>query len=245
MSDVGEVLRRAQDVQSRDNAHLNILSDAKDLSRSALVRHLALYLVADPAQSRRRLIDDVEAALAGGVTCVQLRAKGISDREGLRLARELATRCQQTGALFIVNDRLDIALAAGAGGVHLGVDDLPVRDARRLTGDGFVIGYSPETDEETAKAADRGADYLGVGPVFGTFSKDDAGEAIGLDTIRRRATLAGIPIIGIGGITAESAPAVIAAGAVGVAVVGAILRADDPGRAAQSLRQAVSSVLGG
>jgi thiamine-phosphate diphosphorylase len=223
---------------------LNILSAAKDLSRSALVRHLAVYLVADPDQTQRNLIADVEAALDGGVTCVQLRAKRLSDRETLQLARELARRCYLTGALFVVNDRFDLALAAGAGGVHLGVDDLPLRDARRLAGAGFVIGYSPETDEETLAARANGADYLGIGPVFGTLSKSDAGEAIGLDTIRRRAHLAGIPVIGIGGITAETAPAVIEAGAVGVAVVGAILRASDPRRAAEELSDAVSGTLG-
>lgn len=209
------------------------------------VLRLAVYLVADPTQTTRNIVDDVESALAGGVTAVQLRAKSLTDREALRLARELAERCDRAGALFVVNDRLDIALAAGAGGVHLGVNDLPVREARRLAGNNFVIGYSPDTDEQTVAARAEGADYLGVGPVFGTVSKPDAGEAVGLGTIRRRAAIAGISIIGIGGITAGTARAVIEAGAVGVAVVGAILRADDPRRAAEELRRAVSAARGG
>jgi thiamine-phosphate diphosphorylase len=209
-----------------------------------LSRRLAVYLVADPDQTDRDLIDVVEQALAGGTTCVQLRAKRSTDRETLHLARALKQRCDTVGALFIVNDRIDLALAAGAGGAHLGVDDLPVREARRLAGDRFVIGYSPETDEQTVQARDDGADYLGVGPVYGTASKDDAGQPIGLDTIRRRAELAGIPIIGIGGITPENAVDVVAAGAVGVAVVGAIVRADDPREVARRLRHAVSPAKG-
>ncbi|HKG24942.1 MAG TPA: thiamine phosphate synthase [Thermomicrobiales bacterium] len=239
-----EVLRCAQGVRLSTTPPLNILSEAKDLSPIELRSRLAVYLVADPDQTHRNLIEDVERALAGGTTSVQLRAKRLTDREALNLARALAARCDAAGALFIVNDRIDLALAAGADGVHLGVDDLPLRDARRLGGDGFIIGYSPETDEQTAQARLDGADYLGVGPVFGTASKHDAGAAIGLETIRRRAGLAGIPIIGIGGITPDNAADVIAAGAVGVAVVGAILRAEDPYVAARALSAAVASGQG-
>jgi thiamine-phosphate pyrophosphorylase len=208
--------------------------------RPKLDERLAVYLVADPDQTNRDLVDDVEEALAGGVTCVQLRAKRATDREALTIARALVSRCSASGAFFFVNDRLDVALACGADGVHLGVDDLPIADARRLAGSDFVIGYSPETDEQTVDAADEGADYLGVGPVFGTKSKDDAGAAIGLETIGRRARLAGVPIIGIGGITCDTARDVVRAGAVGVAVVGAILRASDPREAAQRLGEVVA-----
>jgi thiamine-phosphate pyrophosphorylase len=205
-----------------------------------LAPRLAVYLVADPDQTSRDLVAVVDDALMGGVTSVQLRAKRLTDREALVLARLLARRCEAHGALFIVNDRLDLALAAGAGGIHLGVDDLPIEDARRLAGERFVIGFSPDTDEQAAQAGARGADYLGVGPVFGTVSKDDAGAAIGLGTLSRRANLAGIPIIGIGGITPENAAQVVQAGAVGVAVVGTILRADDPRRAARQLSDTVT-----
>ena len=140
------------------------------------------------------------------------------------------------GVLFLVNDRVDLALAASADGVHLGVDDLPLEDARILGGPDFVVGYSPETDAQTAGAAARGADYLGVGPVFGTATKTDAGAAVGLATITRRSELAGIPIVGIGGVAAETAPEVIAAGACGVAVVSAIAGAADPEAAARHFR---------
>jgi thiamine-phosphate pyrophosphorylase len=208
-----------------------------------LASRLAVYLVADPAQTNRSLVEDVAGALVGGVTSVQLRAKDLTDREALSLAREIRDLCSRAGALFFVNDRIDIALAARADGVHLGVDDLPIEDARRLAGPGMIVGYSPETDQQARAAAARGANYLGVGPIYGTASKHDAGVAIGTDTLRRRAAIAGIPVIGIGGITARNAAEVIQAGAVGVAVVRAILRAEDPRLAASRITEAVDTSL--
>jgi len=209
-------------------------------SHSRLAERLAVYLVADPALTAQPIQDVVEQALDGGVTCVQLRAKSMTDREAFEIAGKLNNLCQQTGSLFVINDRVDIALAVGAAGVHLGVDDLPLQDARRLGGSGFVIGYSPETDEQVTDAAGRGADYLGVGPVFGTKSKADAGEAIGLEALRSRASLAGIPVVGIGGISPQNAAEVVAAGAVGVAVASAILRSSNPRQVAVELVSNVS-----
>ena len=204
---------------------------------------LAVYLVADPEQTARDIVGDVEHALAGGATTVQLRAKRLSDRATLDLSRVLADRCRSHGALFLVNDRVDIALAADADGVHLGVDDLPLEAARRIGGPDFVIGYSPETDEQARNARERGANYLGVGPIFATASKSDAGEPIGLDVLSRRLDLAGLPTIGIGGITAANAGQVVGAGAVGVAVVGAVLRAAEPGQATRELASTVRAAL--
>ncbi len=210
---------------------------------TVLARRLAVYLIADPDQARGDLIAAVEDALSGGVTSVQLRAKRLTDRETLALARAVRRRCVPRGALVIVNDRLDLALAAGADGVHLGVDDLPLSDARRLAGSDFVIGYSPETDDQTMRAANEGASYLGIGPVYDTASKNDAGAAIGLETVARRASLARLPVVGIGGITAATAGNVVEAGAVGIAVVGAILHAEDPGAEAERLGRAVRTAL--
>jgi thiamine-phosphate pyrophosphorylase len=206
-----------------------------------LAERLRLYLVADPDQCGGELTEVVAAALRGGVTAVQLRWKTATDREVLALATTLAALCKRHDALFFMNDRVDLALASGAGGVHLGVDDLPLEVARRLGGSNFLIGYSPETDEQTAAAKDRGADYLGVGPVYGTASKSDAGPAIGLETIERRVSVAGIPTIGIGGISSGNALPVIEAGAVGIAVVSAILSADDPEHAARVLSKALGT----
>lgn len=196
---------------------------------------LRLYLVADPEHSRGDFHDTVESALRGGVTMVQLRAKHLTDRHLLEQAERLRVQCSAHGAMFIVNDRVDIALASGADGVHLGVDDLPIEHARRLGGDTFLIGFSPETDEQIANARSRGVDYLGVGPVFGTRSKSDAGDALGLKEFARRNELGGLPSVGIGGITAENSWSVLNAGADGIAVISAILSAPDPENVARHL----------
>lgn len=196
---------------------------------------LAVYLVADPELTGRDLLEDVMAALDGGVTAVQLRAKNMNDHDAWGLAIQLREQCHDHNALFLVNDRLDIALAAQADGVHLGASDLPVGIARWLTGPDFIIGYSPTTDAQAASATRVRADYVGIGPVFPTGSKADAGEAIGLETLAQRVDLAEVPAVGIGGITVENAPAVIRAGAVGVAVISAILGAPEPAIAAERL----------
>ena len=203
---------------------------------------LAVYLVADPDQTDRQLADDVEAALEGGVTCVQLRSKHRTDHDTWQLATRLGAICRHHRAVFLVNDRLDLALASQADGVHLGVTDLPPWLCRRLAGKDFVIGYSPETDFHAAVV--RGADYLGVGPVFCTASKADAGEPLGLDGFARRIQHVNEPVVGIGGITAANAASVIQSGAAGVAVVGAILHAPDPKTAAANLAHAVTTARG-
>ena len=166
------------------------------------------------------------------------------DRTFEQLGYQIATICRNRDAMFLVNDRLDIALAVGADGVHLGVDDLSVESARQVGGDQFVIGYSPETDDQAQLAGLLGATYLGVGPVFGTTSKHDAGEAIGLDTLRRRVALSGLPTVGIGGITAANAGQALAAGACGVAVMSAILGSNEPASAAKALVLAMAETSG-
>jgi thiamine-phosphate diphosphorylase len=206
-----------------------------------LADRLAVYLVADPEQTDHDLVAAVATALQNGVTAVQLRAKHLPDRSILALAVTLRDLCRASSALFLVNDRVDVALAADADGVHLGVHDLPLAAARRLAPAGFVIGFSPETDEQTAAAAADGADYVGVGPVFATASKDDAYEPIGLTGVARLARIAGVPTVGIGGITPETAADVVQAGAVGVAVIGAVLRAPDVAEATRRLATAVGS----
>lgn len=196
---------------------------------------LRLYLVADPEHCRGDLSTAVESALRGGVTMVQLRAKHLSDLETLNLAGQLCALCRNADVPFLVNDRVDIALAANADGVHLGVDDLPLETARELGGSTFVIGYSPESADQVRSAKARGADYLGIGPVFGTQTKGDAGDVLGLPEFTNRIRLGGLPSVGIGGITADNVRSVIEAGADGVAVVSAILGAEDPESAARQL----------
>jgi thiamine-phosphate pyrophosphorylase len=204
---------------------------------------LRIYLVADPDHSRGGIVETVADALAGGVTMVQLRAKNLTDREHVALARSMGSLCRDRNVPFIVNDRVDIALAVEADGVHLGVDDLPLPDARRLLGVGAIIGYSPDSDETAQDAEKLGANYLGIGPVFTTATKQDAGEPIGPGGMARRAGLSGLPAIGIGGITARNAAVVIAAGAVGVAVAGAILHDQHPRHAARQLSASVNAAF--
>ena len=205
-------------------------------------RYLAVYLVADPDQTTSDLPTTVIEAIDGGVTAVQFRSKRQTDRDAFALAGRLRAICRDRYLPFIVNDRVALALAVDADGVHVGVDDLPVKIVRRLLGPSRIVGYSPETDEQARTAARGCVDYLGIGPVFSTSSKDDAPPPIGIDGIRRITRLASIPVVGIGGITAERASSVVNAGAAGVAVIGAILRAPNPAGAAKTLRDAVEQV---
>lgn len=196
---------------------------------------LTLYLVMDLDAVHGDPIVAADLALRGGVTMLQLRGKNRTDRELLGIAIDLRKVCARYTVPFIVNDRLDIALAAGADGVHLGVDDLPLSAARAVAGKGFIIGYSPETDEQITGASFERANYLGIGPVYATSTKSDAGKALGLEEFARRVRLANLPTVGIGGINASNASDVLAAGADGVAVISAILSAPDIERAARQL----------
>jgi len=175
------------------------------------------------------------AALAGGARSVQLRDKEADAGLLLPAAREIAALCRAAGAVFVVNDRVDLALAAGADGVHLGQTDLPLPEARALLGPHRVIGVSVENAEQARAAEAAGADYLGVGPIYGTASKADAGEAVGLEHLTRLAAASRLPIIAIGGITADRLPEVRAAGAAGAAVIGAVAGAADPEAAVRDL----------
>lgn len=207
------------------------------------INSLRVYLVVGSHDTPHGLLETVEAALLGGVTAVQLREKVGTDQQILHHAERVRELCRDHDVAFYLNDRLDLALAAGADGVHLGVDDLPIPSTRRIAGPDFRIGFSPDTDTGARSARIEGADYLGVGPVFGTGSKSDAGPAIGLRLLKRRASIADLPIIGIGGIDTSNAGSVIRAGAAGIAVMSAILRADDPGAAAAALRKTVDDAF--
>ncbi len=178
----------------------------------------------------------VEAALAAGATAVQLRDKAATSAELLEMARDLRPLTHRHNALFLVNDRFDVALAAGAHGVHLGDNDLPVAEVRRVVPRDFVIGRSADTESAARAAEQDGADYLGVGSVFGTRTKKEVvGEVIGTDQLARVAKAVSIPIVGIGGVRAANAGEVAAAGAAGIAVVSAVMAAPDPGAATRAL----------
>lgn len=199
----------------------------------------SLYLVADAGYAEgRNLPALVEAAVRGGATVVQLRAKDLPARDFAALASETARRLAPTGVPLLINDRVDIALACGAAGVHLGQDDLSAADARRVLGPGAVIGVSVNTPEEARRAAAEGADYVGAGPAFATSTKDTPLAVLGPDGVARIKRAAGVPVVAIGGITAANAASLAAAGADGVAVVSTVLGAPDAERAAADLARA-------
>lgn len=180
----------------------------------------------------------MEAALRGGVRSVQLRDKEAPSGTLLPLAERLRDLCHARGALFFVNDRVDLALAAKADGVHVGQDDLPVEVVRRLVPESLVVGVSAETPARARAAARGGADYIGAGPVWPTDSKADAGVAIGVDGVARMVAATQLPVVAIGGITSVRVAALREAGAAGVAVIRAILAESDPEWAAQALARA-------
>ena len=180
------------------------------------------------------LIERCRAVALGGATCIQLRLKDVSARDLAALTQELV---RSVGVPVIVNDRADVAIAAGAAGVHLGADDMPVGAVRKFAPDGFIIGASVGNDEE--RNSSRGADYVGIGPVFGTASKKDAGSAIGIAEFKRLAVATGLPAVGIGGINASNARAVIDAGAAGIAAIASVMGAGDPLAAAREMATAI------
>jgi thiamine-phosphate pyrophosphorylase len=202
---------------------------------SALAARLRLTLVISRREAAPRTVEDLaEAAFAGGVTALQLREKdGLSDREIYEEALALRAFCRARGRLFLVNDRLDLALAAGADGVHLGQKDLPAAAAARLLPPGLILGVSVRTVAEARTALADGAAYLGVGAVFPTGSKDDAAQ-VSPETVREIAAL-GAPTVAIGGLTLANAPAAWALGVTGLAVISALTLAPDPRAAATGL----------
>jgi thiamine-phosphate pyrophosphorylase len=180
-----------------------------------------------------------ERAIAGGADIIQLREKAGDARRLLRTAGRLRALTRQSGTAFIVNDRLDIALACGADGVHLGQGDLHAGTARQLAPAGFIIGVSVGTVEEAARAERDGADYIALSPLFPTRSKEDAGPGHGLSRLREIRRAVALPLIAVGGIGPENAAGVIAAGADGVAVISAVVEQSDITAAARELREIV------
>jgi thiamine-phosphate pyrophosphorylase len=209
----------------------------------------SLYLVMGSQDCRGRdPVRVLDQAIDGGITLFQFREKnsGLTLRETVSLGERLRSLCRERNIPFIVNDRADLALLLDADGLHVGQDDLPVRQARRLIGPHRLLGVSAETVEEAEQALREGADYLGVGPIYATATKPDAGKPIGpgaIAEIRQRLS-SPLPIVGIGGIDVAGVAEVIRAGADGVAVVSAIAGKPDPRKAAVELRQAVERAAG-
>ena len=206
--------------------------------RLAGLRHaLRLCLVTDSTLcGERGVLAVVEAAVRGGATCVQLREKALDTRAFVERARALRAWLQPRGVPLIINDRLDVALACGADGVHVGQRDMPAEDVRRHMPHA-LIGLSVETLAQLPAAERAPVDYYGISPVFATGTKRDAAPALGLDGLRAIRARTDRPLVAIGGIHAANAAAVIAAGADGLAVVSALCAAADPAAAARALHQ--------
>ena len=192
----------------------------------------SLYVVLDRAAARGRdLVELLALALAGGSRMIQLREKEWPSGRLLPLAEKLRAACAAVGATFIVNDRVDLALAVGADGVHLGQDDLPARAARPLLRPGMILGISTHSVEQARAAQADGADYVAVGSMFATTSKADF-QLVGPGLMRKLRGEIRVPLVGIGGITPDNVSEVIRAGADGVAVISAVCAATDPQAAA-------------
>lgn len=201
-------------------------------------RHwLRLYLVTDQnSVAGRTLGDVVAAAVQGGVSCVQLREKQLNTRDFVAQALALKALLAPHHIPLVINDRIDVALACGAHGVHLGQSDMPVAQARRLLPPEVFIGWSVETMNDVIRSASLPVDYLGVSPIHATPTKTDTQTPWGLDGLRQVRSATTLPLVAIGGIHADNARAVLSAGADGLAVVSAICAAPDPCEAAAALR---------
>ena len=198
-----------------------------------------LYVVLDRAASAGRDLGDLlDAVIAGGARMIQLRDKSSPSGRLLPLAEQLRARCRDLGAIFIVNDRVDLAVAVGADGVHLGQDDLPPRVARPLLRPGMILGVSTHDESQARRARDDGADYVAVGSMFPTGSK--AGfRLVGPDLIRRVRPEIRAPLVAIGGITLDNVTEVIRAGADAVAVISAVCAAPDPASASRRFLEVI------
>jgi thiamine-phosphate pyrophosphorylase len=214
------------------------VSDPGD--RRARLQRAVLYLVCATRPGARALDDVLAAALQGGVDVVQLRDKRATDEQLLAAAAVARRRCDEAGALLILNDRPDLVAAAGADGCHVGQDDMDVAAARALAGPGALVGRSTHSPADIAAAGD--ADYIGVGPVHATPTKPGR-PAVGLELVRHAAAHAPVPFFAIGGIDATNVGAVVDAGARRIAVVRAIAAAADPRAAAAALRAALDAEL--
>jgi len=216
----------------------------EELSKKLKIKRLQdkrLYLVTDRStfETTDSFLDAAASALKGGVQIVQLREKTATAKEFIELARKIKELCALYDALFIINDRVDIAHIVGSDGIHLGQDDIDINSARHLLGKDTIIGISTHSPEQALEAIKSGADYIGVGPVFTTPTKPGK-QAVGLDYVKWAAENVDIPWYAIGGIDLENIDQVIEAGASGIAVVRAIMNADNPENSAQSFLVKIS-----
>jgi len=196
----------------------------------------SLYLVTDRGLSRgRSTLEIVKAGVAGGVTCVQLREKDCSTRQFIKEALSIKEYLKENNIPLIINDRVDVAQAVQADGVHLGQTDMPLQMAKNILKNSMIIGISAESLEDAIRAEKDGADYIGVSPIYATPTKTDTAMPLGLEGLKKISRTVKIPKVAIGGLNCENAGEVTLNGADGIAVVSAIVSADDPRKAAEKL----------
>jgi thiamine-phosphate pyrophosphorylase len=211
------------------------------MARRARATEYGLYVVTDEGLSKGLGHTEIaERAVEGGADVIQLRDKRMEGRALMEHARAIRRLTKRAGRLFIVNDRVDVALASGADGVHLGQEDIPLRDARAIAPEGFIIGVTVHDVAEAEEAERGGADYIGLSPIFLTGSKSDAGAACGLGTLREVKARILIPVVAIGGIGPSNAREVLEAGADGLAVISAVVSQEDVSAAARELKAIIS-----
>ena len=207
-------------------------------------RYMLLYAVTDRAWTgKQTLYEQVEAALKGGVTCVQLREKELDETAFLQEAKELCALCRRYGVPFLVNDNVEIAIACGADGIHVGQEDLAAGEVRRRVGENMILGVSVHTVEEACQAVRDGADYLGLGAVFPTSTKTDV-EQMSNETLRAICDAVDVPIVAIGGINRGNILKLAGSGVDGVALVSAIFSAEDIERTCRELRAMSEEMVG-
>ena len=233
-------------LRDKGTGHLSHLSREERIAKAR--KAMLLYAVTDRAwtdeAAGRTLETQVAAALAGGATCVQLREKALDDAEFLEEAFRVRDLCRAAGVPFFVNDNVGVALAVGADGVHVGQDDLPVREVRRLVGQDMLIGVSAHTVDEALEAVADGADCLGVGAMFATPTKPDA-DVVSVETLREICAAVDVPVVAIGGLTCENIGTLAGTGIAGVALVSAIFAAPDVEAACRELRQLATAAVCG
>jgi thiamine-phosphate pyrophosphorylase len=207
-----------------------------------LRRALRLIVITDRYLAAPRSVEHVVAtAIEAGARTIQLRDKRASPQELMQQARRLLKLTRPAGALLLVNDRVDVALAVKADGVHIGPDDLPVRTVCQAVPDGFLVGYSTDDPDAAEKAEGAGVDYIGCGSVFRTDTKNVGDEAIGLDGLDAVARAVSIPVVAIGGVSPSNAKQIATTAAAGTAVVRGVMAAEDPGAAVRDLLAALSA----
>jgi thiamine-phosphate pyrophosphorylase len=205
-----------------------------------------LHILTDTTiQSRFDHVELAEQAIRGGAEVIQFRQKSGTTLEMIQAAKRVRAVCRRAGVPLIVNDRVDVAIAADADGVHLGRDDFPIRLARQLLGPHRIIGGSAGSITEARAGYEEGADYLGCGPIHATATKPDAGPAAGAKLVSAIARVLPLPLIAIGGVTEADLDMLLGAGAHGIAVISAVCAAADPEEATRALRRAIDARTGG